>query len=134
MDYIPESSFLENYKDYYLVYIIEETIDYGGECGLNTKLSKTVQNQVSGNQSLVEALNYLGQSDEVMEICFSEEGVWIKLIGPYFKEKVMVTVGYIYNGKEEAYTKNCLQEMWLDENWLLYVPYSLPENKYWGYL
>lgn len=122
LNYLPDNELLRAYGEYFFTY----TWDVSNRQITDFELNE----QVMQNKELEQILNNLSKKGEVMELYFSEEGVWIKLIGPFFKEKVMATVGYIYNGKADPYTEKCPSEMWIDDNWLLYVPYTAQIDGY----
>lgn len=122
LHYMPESELLRTYGEYFFI--------YAWDVSNGQKINFELNEQVIKNKELEQTLNDLSKKGEVMELYFSEEGVWIKLIGPFFKEKVMATVGYIYNGKADPYTEKCPSEMWIDDNWLLYVPYTAQIDGY----
>lgn len=123
LDYVPDGNYLKDYEDYFFSFKIDKIQESISVNYLYGNADEELYRQVKNNPELSEMLNDLGKDDEVMEMIFCKEGVWIRFIGPFFEEGVMAEVGYIYEGKDESYTKACKDECWIEPNWLVYVPY-----------
>lgn len=123
LDLIPGSELLDAYEEYFFVYKAKSTkngpiwIDYLMEA------DEDLYHQVAENDKLAKSLNLIGKSGDVMEIVFCENSVLVKLTGPFFKEGFMVMMEYVYEGKESGYMQESKEDMWLDDHWVMYVPY-----------
>lgn len=127
---LPGSDFLRSFEDYFFTFSAEKA---NGRI-ISMRPDKSLFQQVSSDEDLKSILNSIGKSGEVTEIIFCEETIWFSLTGPFFKEKVPVAVGYFHKGRGyypevtqkewgNYFVEEYRKDMWLDEHWLIIVPY-----------
>lgn len=131
---VPNSGFLKNYEENFFIFSGNEFSD---TAIMPMSINEVLRQRINTDDHIKTLLNSVGKEGNVMEIIFDEKGIWFKLIGPFFKEKVMVSVGYIYKNRdivsileedEGRFEEKYRPDMWIDDHWLIIVPYPASED------